>query len=74
MAHVQTQVARDRQRWMLATAKSERDGKRASVHGRIVRQAERAERRAMSLADRAMSHADEAERLRARLSDIETGM
>jgi hypothetical protein len=58
---------------MLAAAVSEREGRRAMVHGRIVRQAERAERRAMSLADRAMTRSDQAERLRARQSEIETG-
>jgi hypothetical protein len=73
MAHVQTQVARDRQRWALAAAALERDGRRAWEHGRMVRQAERAERRAMSHADRAMNHADHAERLRTRLIEFETG-
>lgn len=71
MAHVQTDVARDRQRGMLAAAAAERDGRRAWMHSRIVRQVERAERRAMSHADRAMSHADQAERLRARLTEME---
>lgn len=73
MTHVHQDVARQRQLSMLATAVVQRDGRRASVHGRIARRAGRAERRAMIHADRAMNHADEAERLRDMLAEIESG-
>ena len=66
MAHVQLELARDRQRRMLAAAAQQREGYRALAHGRIVRQAERAERRTRT-------HAGEAERLRARIAEIEAG-
>jgi len=66
MAHVQAELARERQRTMLAAAAAQREGRRAWIHGRIVKRVERAERRQVSGAHRA-------EQLRARLSEIESG-
>jgi len=73
MTHVEQELARERQRTLLAVAAAQRDGQRAWLHGRISRRAERAERRQHDLADQAFRMADEAERLRARLAEIESG-
>jgi hypothetical protein len=73
MTHVGQELARDRQRTLLAVAAAQRDGQRAWLHGRITRQAERAERRQHSHADQAFRLADEADRLRAKLAEIESG-
>jgi hypothetical protein len=64
MAHVQAELARDRQQGILATAAAQRDGQRAWRHDRIVRRAQRAER----LQTR---RADQAARLRAALEQLE---
>jgi hypothetical protein len=64
MAHVQLELARDRHQGMQAAAAQHREGSRALARGRVVRQAERAERRTLS-------HADEADRLRARIAEME---
>ncbi|HYK29477.1 MAG TPA: hypothetical protein VEV61_16045, partial [Streptosporangiaceae bacterium] len=61
---MQTELARDRQRTMLAVAAAQRDGQRAMRHGRTLRRAERAERRYLN-------RVDEAKRLRAMLNKIE---
>ena len=45
MAHVELELARDRHRNMQAAAALHRDARRAQAHGRMFRQAERAERR-----------------------------
>jgi hypothetical protein len=73
MTHVEQELVRDRHRTLLAAAAAQRDGQRAWRHGRIARQAERAERRQHSLADQAFRLADEADRLRAKLAEIESG-
>jgi hypothetical protein len=65
MAHVQAELARDRQQTLLAMAEAERDGRRAWIHDRIERRAQRAER----LQTR---RADQAARLRAALEQLES--
>jgi len=67
MAHVELELARDRHRNMQAAAALHRDARRAQAHGRMVRQAERAERRKLS-------HAAQAVRLRALIAELETGL
>lgn len=66
MTHMEMELARDRQRSLLAAAAAQRDSQRATRHGRIIRRAERAERLQHS-------HRDRAARLRARLDLIESG-
>jgi len=66
MAHGVLQLARDRNNSMQAAASMRRDVERAAAHSRLVRQARRAE-----LAT--MSHADEAQRLRAKIALMEAG-
>ena len=73
MTHVEQELVRDRQRTLLAAAAAQRDGQRAWLHGRIARRAERTERRQQTVADQAFRLADEADRLRARLAEIEAG-
>lgn len=65
MEHVLRDLARARQRDMLACAESDRDGRKAWRHNRISRQAERAERQLASQWDQAV-------RLRADLSRLES--
>jgi hypothetical protein len=65
MAHVQPELARERQQALLAMAAAQRDGNRAWMHDRIARRAQRAER----LQTR---RADQAARLRAALELIES--
>ena len=67
MSHIQAELelARDRQQDLLAVAAAQREGRRAQLHSRIVRRAERAERRQLS-------HRDQAVRLRARLDELES--
>jgi len=65
MAHVQTELARERQRALLAMAIAQRDGHRAWMHDRIARRAARAER----LQSR---RAVQATRLRATLEELES--
>lgn len=67
MAHVQTELVRQRQQTLLEYAESERVARQARLHQRIVRQAERAERRQLSNRDQAI-------RLRARLNQIESAL
>jgi hypothetical protein len=67
MAQMELELARNRHQSMQTAAALHRDGQRAAIHGRLVRQARRAERRTLS-------HADEAERLRARIAEIEAGI
>jgi hypothetical protein len=64
MAHLQQELARDRQRGMLDAAAAQRDGSRATMYSRIARRAERAERHQLS-------HRSHATRLRAELEQIE---
>ena len=52
MAHVQAELARERQRTMLADAAAWRDGQRAWMHNRIARRAERVERLQMRRRDK----------------------
>jgi hypothetical protein len=65
MAHVQTELARDRQRSLLAAAEAQRDGQRAWMHDRMARRAQRAERRQTR-------QADQAARWRAALEQLES--
>jgi len=65
MAHVQAELARERQQALLAMAAAQRDGRQAWMHDRITRRAQRAER----LQTR---RADEAARLRAALEQLES--
>ncbi len=64
MTQLAPEMARDRHKELLAVAAEARELRRAKLYGRMVRQAERAERMAVS-------HACEAQRLRARLSELE---
>jgi hypothetical protein len=66
MTH-ELELARERQRLILANAAQRREGRRALAHGRLIRQAERAERRLLV-------HADESGRLRARIAELESGI
>jgi hypothetical protein len=65
MEHVLVELARDRQRGILARAEAERDGRRARQYSRVSRLAERADRQ---LASR-WAHAA---RLRADLRELES--
>ncbi len=65
MEHVLGALARDRQRGMLVQAEAERDGRRARQYSRVCRLAERAERQFAS-------RWDQAARLRAYLSELES--
>jgi hypothetical protein len=65
MAHVQVELARDRQQGLLAVAAAQRDGQRAWMHDRIARRAERAERRQAR-------RANQAAQLRATLDQLES--
>jgi RNA binding exosome subunit len=67
MAHVQTELVRERQQTLMEYAQSERLARQAQLHKRIIRQAERAERRQLSNRDQAI-------RLRARLNQIESAL
>ena len=66
MTHVQLELARDQQRMLRSAAALEREGRQARLHNRLVRQAQRAERRLLS-------HADESGRLRALIADMVAG-
>jgi hypothetical protein len=63
MAPLQSQLALERQRDLLAVAAAERDANLARLRRRITRQAERAEKRQLSQRDQAI-------RLRARLEQL----
>jgi hypothetical protein len=67
MSHIypELELARERQRSLLALAAAQRDARRAQLHTRMLRQAERAERRQLSQRDQAI-------RLRARLDELES--
>jgi hypothetical protein len=65
MAPLQSELALERQRHLLAVAVAERDANLARLRRRIIRQAERAERRQLSQRDQAI-------RLRARLEELES--
>jgi len=65
MTHVLPDLAKERQRKMLADAAAVRDGRRAAMHGRVARRLERLER----LQTR---RDDEAVRLRAELARLES--
>jgi hypothetical protein len=65
MEHVLVELARDRQRGILARAESERDGRRAWQYSRVSRLAERADRQ---LASRWA----QAARLQAHLRELES--
>ncbi len=65
MEHVIGDLARDRQRGMLARAEAEREGRRAREHSRISRLAERADRQLAS-------QWVQAARLRAHLTELES--
>ncbi|HUD77011.1 MAG TPA: hypothetical protein VMR00_04100 [Streptosporangiaceae bacterium] len=63
--HAELELARDRQQDLRALAEAHREGRRAQLHSRMVRRAERAERRQLS-------HRDLAVQLRARLNELES--
>jgi len=63
MTHVLPDLARERQRSMLAEAAALRDGRRAAMHGRVTRRLQRVQR----LQTR---HSDEVTRLRAELDRL----
>jgi hypothetical protein len=65
MAHVVPDLARERQRTMLADAAAWRDGQRALMHDRIARRAQRVERLQVR-------RRDQAARLRALLEQLES--
>lgn len=65
MEHVLGDLARDRQRAILAVAETERDIRRARQHSRLSRLAERADRQLAS-------QWDQAARLRAHLRELES--
>jgi hypothetical protein len=65
MEHVLVELARDRQRGILARAEAERDGRRARQYSRVCRLAERADRRLAN-------HWNQAARLRAHLRELES--
>jgi hypothetical protein len=60
---MQVELARERQRGLLADAAAQREAQRAELYSRISRQAERAERRQLSQRDQAI-------RLRGRLEKL----
>jgi hypothetical protein len=65
MAPLQLELAREHQRSLLANADADREANRARLHRRITRRAERAERRQLS-------HRDQAIRLRAQLTELQS--
>jgi len=65
MTHVLADLAKERQRKMLADAAAVRDGRRAAMHGRVARRLERLERQQTR-------RDDEAVRLRAELARLES--
>ena len=65
MEHVLVELAKDRQRGILACAEAERDGRRARQYNRVSRQAERADRQLAR-------HWAQAARLRADLRELES--
>jgi hypothetical protein len=67
MAHVQRELVRERQQSLMEYAQSERQARQAQLHKRIIRQAERAERRQLSSRDQAI-------RLRALVNQIESAL
>ena len=66
MAH-ELELARERQQTMLGLAARHREQQRALQHGRLLKQARRAERRLLT-------HADTTGRLRARIAELEAGL
>lgn len=67
MAHVQLELAQNRIRGMQAAAALHHEARRAKIHGRAIRQAERAERKTIC-------HMEDARRLRARIAELEVGI
>jgi len=65
--YIQTELARERQQLLLATAAAQREAQRALLYSRISRQAERAERRQLSRRDQAI-------RLRGRLEKLHSAI
>lgn len=65
MAHVQAELARERQRSLLALSLAQREGRQEQMRIRLLRRAERAERRQLIRRAKAV-------RLRARLDALET--
>jgi hypothetical protein len=66
MNHSNLELARDRIRRMQEAAAQHHEGRRALVHGRALRQAERAERKALGFARAA-------QQIRARIARLEIG-
>jgi hypothetical protein len=67
MAHVQLELVRYQLSALHTSVASQAEGRRAAAHGRLARQAERAERRTRC-------HAQAARELRTRLAELETGV
>ncbi len=67
MAQVELELAQDRLRSMQAAAALRNEARRALIHNRTVRQAERAERKTLC-------HARTASQLRARIAELEVGV
>ena len=65
MAHVQAELARERQRSLLALSLAQREGRQEQMRIRLLRRAERAERRQLIRRAKAV-------RLRARLDALES--
>jgi len=66
MAHVNLELVLDQQRDMRVAAAQQRESRQATERVRLMRRAERAERRTLS-------HAHEARRLQAMIAAIEAG-
>jgi hypothetical protein len=67
MAHVELELVRDRLQGLQAAAALHNEARRALIHSRTVRQAERAERKTLC-------HEQNARRLRARIAELEVGI
>jgi lactam utilization protein B len=67
MAQVQLELVRYQLSALQASVATQAEGRRVAAHGRLARQAERAERRTRC-------HAQAARQLRARLAELEAGI
>ncbi len=67
MAHVELELVQDRLQSLQAAAALHNEARRALIHNRTVRQAERAERKTLC-------HAQTARQLRARIAELEVGI
>jgi hypothetical protein len=67
MAHVELELVQDRLQSLQAAAALRNEARRALIHNRTLRQAERAERKTLC-------HARTARQLRARIAELEVGI